>query len=348
MLAVGVESRGWIDGGKVPDADRGEKSFVFLRTQRVRLGIAVFRGDGTGPSGTAAGTRRTGAGRVLVGHGADVESQAIVAGVVPTMELAQRGRSAQGHGLPHVAAEEGHCADRLPGLLHSVSLLPGHQNVMQHASSPTGRSPTRTSPPSSPPVAHAGKSRTKTTTRLKQGLSSGAQLRPRQYISASRNLDKVDKTFIVKNVRLENLPKRPVWGVSSVGRAPEWHSGGREFDSPTLHHPEDFRIFAHKPQGSGNFTSRTGAGRARTFGDDFGERAATDDDEAGNARKPDFDGFSQESDGFLSAARAAQPPRRRSAELFRGSDTGAPNADALRATASLVGSLKSRFEPIFR
>ena len=26
------------------------------------------------------------------------------------------------------------------------------------------------------------------------------------------------------------------WGCSSVGRAPEWHSGGRQFDSVQLHH----------------------------------------------------------------------------------------------------------------
>ena len=32
-----------------------------------------------------------------------------------------------------------------------------------------------------------------------------------------------------------SLPALFCWGVSSVGRAPEWHSGGREFNSPTLH-----------------------------------------------------------------------------------------------------------------
>ena len=26
-----------------------------------------------------------------------------------------------------------------------------------------------------------------------------------------------------------------LWGCSSVGRAPEWHSGGRQFDSDQLH-----------------------------------------------------------------------------------------------------------------
>ena len=25
------------------------------------------------------------------------------------------------------------------------------------------------------------------------------------------------------------------WGISSAGRAPEWHSGGQGFDSPILH-----------------------------------------------------------------------------------------------------------------
>ena len=28
------------------------------------------------------------------------------------------------------------------------------------------------------------------------------------------------------------------WGRSSVGRAPEWHSGGQGFEPPRLHHPE--------------------------------------------------------------------------------------------------------------
>ena len=27
------------------------------------------------------------------------------------------------------------------------------------------------------------------------------------------------------------------WGLSSVGRAPDLHSGGQEFDSPRLHQP---------------------------------------------------------------------------------------------------------------
>ena len=31
--------------------------------------------------------------------------------------------------------------------------------------------------------------------------------------------------------------EKPVWGVSSVGRALQWHCRGQEFDSPTLHHP---------------------------------------------------------------------------------------------------------------
>src|SRR5262249_959382 len=30
---------------------------------------------------------------------------------------------------------------------------------------------------------------------------------------------------------------RPRWGRSSVGRAPEWHSGGQGFEPPRLHHP---------------------------------------------------------------------------------------------------------------
>ena len=29
--------------------------------------------------------------------------------------------------------------------------------------------------------------------------------------------------------------QKPVWGVSSAGRAPPWHGGGREFDPLTLH-----------------------------------------------------------------------------------------------------------------
>jgi hypothetical protein len=30
---------------------------------------------------------------------------------------------------------------------------------------------------------------------------------------------------------------RSGWGRSSVGRAPEWHSGGQGFEPPRLHHP---------------------------------------------------------------------------------------------------------------
>lgn len=33
----------------------------------------------------------------------------------------------------------------------------------------------------------------------------------------------------------EGLSIRVIWGRSSVGRAPEWHSGGRGFDSHRLH-----------------------------------------------------------------------------------------------------------------
>lgn len=29
-----------------------------------------------------------------------------------------------------------------------------------------------------------------------------------------------------------------IWGISSAGRAPEWHSGGQGFDSPILHQNE--------------------------------------------------------------------------------------------------------------
>ena len=36
-----------------------------------------------------------------------------------------------------------------------------------------------------------------------------------------------------------STPNRCPWGRSSVGRAPEWHSGGQGFDSPRLHH--DFK-----------------------------------------------------------------------------------------------------------
>jgi hypothetical protein len=32
-----------------------------------------------------------------------------------------------------------------------------------------------------------------------------------------------------------STPNRCPWGRSSVGRAPEWHSGGQGFDSPRLH-----------------------------------------------------------------------------------------------------------------
>ena len=42
MLAVGVESRGWIDGGKVPDADRGEKKFCFSQNLACPFGYSRF------------------------------------------------------------------------------------------------------------------------------------------------------------------------------------------------------------------------------------------------------------------------------------------------------------------
>ncbi len=36
--------------------------------------------------------------------------------------------------------------------------------------------------------------------------------------------------FILKDVKIPNN-----WGHSSAGRAPAWHAGGQEFESPWLH-----------------------------------------------------------------------------------------------------------------
>ena len=44
------------------------------------------------------------------------------------------------------------------------------------------------------------------------------------------------------------IAKQCRWGVSSVGRAPQWHCGGQGFDSPTLHH---LTLLALSPDGSG-------------------------------------------------------------------------------------------------
>jgi hypothetical protein len=42
---------------------------------------------------------------------------------------------------------------------------------------------------------------------------------------------------------LVSVPSRSdryvTWGCSSIGRAPEWHSGGRRFDPVQLHHPRN-------------------------------------------------------------------------------------------------------------
>ncbi len=37
------------------------------------------------------------------------------------------------------------------------------------------------------------------------------------------------------------------WGCSSVGRAPEWHSGGRRFDPDQLHQPNQARSCSNRP-----------------------------------------------------------------------------------------------------
>ena len=49
-------------------------------------------------------------------------------------------------------------------------------------------------------------------------------------------------------IYLQDSKKGPIfaiqsqrWGISSVGRAFEWHSKGQEFDSPMLHEIKDLR-----------------------------------------------------------------------------------------------------------
>ena len=56
---------------------------------------------------------------------------------------------------------------------------------------------------------------------------------------------------------LKCAPLSGQWGRSSVGRAPQWHCGGQEFESPRLHHfcprarglshNPHFRIVSHFP-----------------------------------------------------------------------------------------------------
>ena len=107
ILVARAEGRGWIDGGKVAEAAEAKKVSLFFWTHFRRSGMTVCRGDGTGHSGVAAGAGRHRLGAALVSHGTGLESHAAVAGVVPAVELVQRGRAAEGHGLSHLAAEAG-------------------------------------------------------------------------------------------------------------------------------------------------------------------------------------------------------------------------------------------------
>ena len=43
-------------------------------------------------------------------------------------------------------------------------------------------------------------------------------------------------TLTVQVNFLKCAPLSGQWGRSSVGRAPQWHCGGQEFESPRLHH----------------------------------------------------------------------------------------------------------------
>ena len=43
-------------------------------------------------------------------------------------------------------------------------------------------------------------------------------------------------TLTVQVNFLKYAPLSGQWGRSSVGRAPQWHCGGQEFESPRLHH----------------------------------------------------------------------------------------------------------------
>ena len=102
ILVARAEGRGWIDGGKVAEAAEAKKVSLFFWTHFRRSGMTVCRGDGTGHSGVAAGAGRHRLGAALVSHGTGLESHAAVAGVVPAVELVQRGRAAEGHGLSHL------------------------------------------------------------------------------------------------------------------------------------------------------------------------------------------------------------------------------------------------------
>jgi hypothetical protein len=73
---------------------------------------------------------------------------------------------------------------------------------------------------------------------------------------------------------------------------------------------------AHKDHGSGNWTSRTGDGFERDAGAEGDGVNAAESDADGNATKSDCDGISEGNADFLAEARAAQPPRRSSADRF--------------------------------
>ena len=45
--------------------------------------------------------------------------------------------------------------------------------------------------------------------------------------------------------------RRSGWGRSSVGRAPEWHSGGQGFEHPRLHHPAEIQASILKVEKAG-------------------------------------------------------------------------------------------------
>ncbi len=57
-------------------------------------------------------------------------------------------------------------------------------------------------------------------------------------------LSKISKNYLTNIYRCDILIRQPTqWGISSVGRALEWHSRGQGFDSPILHQIALYRAF---------------------------------------------------------------------------------------------------------
>jgi hypothetical protein len=57
------------------------------------------------------------------------------------------------------------------------------------------------------------------------------------------------------------LKNSQIWGCSSAGRAPEWHSGGQGFDPPQLHKIITVVFFGFNTKYEENFAPAKSAGK---------------------------------------------------------------------------------------